>query len=105
MAKLKGTHHVITASFTETGSPAYLVADGSWSPNLQEAWAIESDDECALRLDAAHAQQRLVSDPYSIRVEKRQALLEPLSQREAIRATGPSIPLTRFDRRSSTNAS
>src|SRR5690606_22031847 len=95
MAKPKGTHHVVTASFTETGGPAYLTSDGSWSPNLQDALAIESDEQCAERLAHAQTQQRLVSDPYSIRVEQRNTVLDPLSQKESIRATGPSVRWSR----------
>lgn len=97
MAKLKGTHHVVTASFTESGSPAYLTSSGDWSADFQQAHAIESEDEANTLLATALCQERLVSDPYTIMINRVGDRNEALSQREVIRALGPTTPLRRPD--------
>lgn len=97
MAKLKGTHHVVTASFTDTGSPAYLTTSGGWSRDFQEATATESEEQALQLLTGALKQERLVSDPYTVMINRVDGRNEPLSQREAIRAEGPTTPLRRPD--------
>lgn len=95
MAKLKGTHHVVTANFTESGAPAYLTSSGNWSPEFQLAHATESEEEANLLLAAAMKQERIVADAYTIMVNRSQERNEPLSQRESIRAYGPTVQLRR----------
>lgn len=97
MAKLKGTHHVVTASFTESGGPAYFTSSGDWSPDFNCARVVEKEEEANALLDAALRQERLVSDPYTIMVNYVEGRSQPLSQREAIRALGPTTPLRRPD--------
>jgi hypothetical protein len=97
MAKLKGTHHVVTASFTESGAPAYLTSHGDWSSDLQHAHVIDSEERANEILGAALTQERLVSDPYTIMINRQEGRSQPLSQREAIRAAGPTTPLRRTD--------
>ncbi len=97
MAKLKGTHHVVTASFTESGAPAYLTSNGDWSSESQRAHAIDSEEPANEIVAAALKQERLVSDPYTIMVNRQADRSQPLSQREAIRAEGPTTPLRRPD--------
>jgi Protein of unknown function (DUF2849) len=97
MAKLEGTHHVLTASITETGSPVYLTSNRTWSASLADAWLIASAEECERELAAALTQERLVADPYSFMVVVSDGRIDPQSQREEIRATGPTTPLRRPD--------
>lgn len=97
MAKLEGTHHVLTASITETGSPVYLTSNGSWSASLKDAWLMESTEQCERELATALSQERLVADPYSFMVVLSDGRIDPQSQREEIRATGPTTPLRRPD--------
>jgi hypothetical protein len=97
MAKLKGTHHVVTANFTESGAPAYLTLAGDWSTDFQLARATESEDEANTLLSVAMKQERIVADAYTIMVNRAGERYEPLSQREAIRAYGPTTPLRRPD--------
>ncbi len=97
MAKLKGTHHVVTASFTETGSPAYLTSSGDWSPDFQRARTVETEEQANSLLTVALGQERVVSDPYTIMINYVAGRSQPLSQREAIRAVGPTTPLRRPD--------
>lgn len=97
MAKLQGTHHVVTASITVTGAPVYLTAAQRWSPALNEAWLIESEEQCNQLVAGALKQEQEVADPYSFMVVVSEGRVDPLSQREAVRATGPTTPLRRPD--------
>jgi hypothetical protein len=99
MAKSKGgTHFVVTANLTDAGSPTYLKTDGGWSPRLDDARCIETEAEAAgLVEDANVHQQRLVSDPYAINVAIEEGKIDPLSAKEHIRATGPSVRVRRPD--------
>jgi Protein of unknown function (DUF2849) len=99
MAKLEGTHHVLTASITVTGQPVYLTSQRIWSPALDSAWLIENAEECERELASAMRQEQDVADPYSFMVVLENGHVDPLSQREQIRATGPTTPLRRPDAR------
>ena len=95
MPKPKGTHHVISASLTSDGAPAYFQADGSWTRYLEHATPIESVQECAHLLQRAEAQEKLVCDPYSFMVRVEGGKIEALSAREQIRSGGPSVRVRR----------
>jgi hypothetical protein len=97
MAKLKGTHHVVTANFTESGAPAYLTLAGDWSTDFQRAHVTESEEEANTLLASAMKQERIVADAYTIMVNRSEGRSEALSQRESIRAYGPTTPLRRPD--------
>jgi hypothetical protein len=97
MAKLAGTHHVVTASFTVSGAPVYLTAKRSWSRALNEAHLIESADACETEMAWALKQEAEVADPYSFMVTIEQGRIDPQSQKEAIRAEGPTTPIRRPD--------
>lgn len=99
MAIHGGTHYVISASFTVSGAPAYLAADGTWTSSLQEAWPIADEAERDARLAGAAHQQQVVSDPYYFDARLEGAALDPLSTRERIRASGtPTVRVRRPDR-------
>lgn len=93
----KGTHFVISAGLTSTGAPAYLRADGGWSTTLQEAYPAISEEERDRLLAEALRQEREVCDPYAFAVNLVQGKIDPLSAREKIRATGPTVPYRRPD--------
>ena len=97
MPKPKGTHHVISASFTSDGAPAYFQRGGSWTRTLSEALPIETEQECADLLQQAMAREDLVCDPYSFMVRVEGGRIEALSAREQIRSQGPSVRIRRPD--------
>jgi len=73
-------------------------ADGTWSRDLQEAGLL--NDEASAKALAAAAvanEQRLITDPYVIEVYAKDGTIDPLSARERIRATGPTIRIRRPD--------
>jgi hypothetical protein len=92
------THWVVTGKFTDDGSNAYRRADGTWSPSIAEAGLVA--DEATGKAHAAKTvatEQRQISDPYVIEVNAANGSIEPLSARERIRATGPTIRIRRPD--------
>lgn len=97
MAKLVGTHHIVTASFTDSGAPAYMTSTGDWSSDFRLANAVPEESQANDLLALALKQERVVSDPYTIMINQAEGLMEPLSQRELIRAKGPTTPLRRPD--------
>jgi hypothetical protein len=97
MAKRGGTHYVISASLTDTGAPTYLTKDGGWSPDLQRAAPILSDEERDALLAEALRQERKVADPYFFDVRLDGSAIDPLSARERIRAAGPTTRIRRPD--------
>ncbi len=98
MAKVKGTHHVVSASLTGTGAPAYLKSDGSWASTLSEAAPFHSPEEAEARAKTAdRSDQRLVCDPYTFTVLLADGTPQPISERERIRAEGPSVRVRRPD--------
>jgi uncharacterized protein DUF2849 len=97
MAIHGGTHFVISASFTDTGAPAYLTADGGWSGELQSAVLIEGEAERDEQLARALRQERVVCDPYFFDAKRVGKLIDPISTREKIRAEGPTVRVRRPD--------
>lgn len=97
MAIHGGTHFVISASFTESGAPAYLTPDGSWSRDLQAAAAVGTEAERDALLERALRNEREVCDAYFFDVSVDGGVIDPLSTRERIRAEGPSVRIRRPD--------
>lgn len=93
----KGTHFVISAGLTSTGAPTYLKEDGSWTPQLQLAFAVPSAEERDRLLQIAAGQEALVADPYAFPVVLTDGKIDPLTAREGIRANGPTVPYRRPD--------
>jgi hypothetical protein len=93
----RGTHFVISAGRTSTGAPAYLAKDGSWTEQLQRALAIDGESERDRLLSVVARQEREVTDPYAFAVNVEGGKIDPLSKRELIRATGPTVPYRRPD--------
>ena len=97
MAKRAGTHYVISAQALDTGAPAYLTADGVWSPDLQRAALVLTDAERDELLARAATEERVVCDPYFFDVRVEHNTIDPLSARERIRAQGPTTRVRRPD--------
>jgi hypothetical protein len=97
MAIHGGTHFVISASFTDSGAPAYLAADGQWVRELQGAVMIAAEGERDELLNRALEQERLVCDPYFFDVRLEGQAIDPISARERIRAEGPTVRIRRPD--------
>jgi len=87
------TLKVVTANRLIDGDVVYLTAKGDWSDWLDDSGPAETPEHEAALLDlaaqAVHA--RLVVDPYLMPVAQDEGHLRPLSQREIIRAAGPSV--------------
>ena len=84
---------VLTANRLIDGEVVYLTADCSWSPWLDASDRTQTPDgEEVLMARGAHAvDEREVIDPYLMPVAEVEGKLRPLSQREKIRAKGPSV--------------
>jgi hypothetical protein len=84
---------VVTGKLTDDASNVYRRADGSWSRDLQQAGLVS--DEATAKAQAASAvanEQRQITDPYVIEVHAADGVIDALSARERIRATGPTVP-------------
>jgi hypothetical protein len=88
----------VTGKFTDDAGNVYRRADGTWSRDLQLAGVVT--DEATAKAQAASAlanEQRQISDPYVIEVFAKDGTIDPLSARERIRATGPTVHTRRLD--------
>ena len=85
---------VVTANRLRDGAVVYRTADGGWSARLGDAedLADEVAGEEQLAETVADVAACRVVEPYAMAVERRPGGLSPLSQRERIRASGPSVP-------------
>ena len=95
MAARKSPTQVVTANRLRDGEVVYLAPDGAWSERLDGAAAATGDEEqAALETAAGRAvTARLVVGPYLMPVELEGGRPRPVSQRERIRALGPSVRL------------
>ena len=86
-------HKVVTANRLRDGEVVYLTAAGEWTERLDGAGpAGTAEREAALLAVAERAvAARFVVDPYAMPVDAADGVLRPLSQREIIRAKGPSV--------------
>ena len=84
---------VMTANRLQDGDVVYLSESGAWSEWLADSQA--SEDAGVLQGLEARAQeaveQRLVVAPYLMPVRSVDGRLEAVSQRERIRARGPTV--------------
>ncbi|MBI4182988.1 MAG: DUF2849 domain-containing protein [Proteobacteria bacterium] len=84
---------IVTANRLRDGEVVYLAPGGRWAERLVEAEAAESEPDLARLLATAEQAVRalLVVGPYEMPVERAEGELRPLSQRERIRALGPTV--------------
>ncbi|MQX38038.1 DUF2849 domain-containing protein [Roseospira navarrensis] len=87
---------VVTANRLRDGVVVYRTAAGAWSPALDDAHVVASTEaeEGLLRACTADVADCLVVglDVIEVQIDAHGAIA-PISQREAIRAVGPSIAL------------
>ncbi len=87
-----GAAQVITANRLRDGIVIYLQAHGDhhhWCENIREASIFDAGDvDAVLAQAAADVRENRIVDPYAIGVSADHA---PLTQREAVRAGGPTI--------------
>lgn len=93
MSRIKGTHRVVTAAWTECGAPVYLQATARrWTQRLQEAEPLADAAWAEQLLQWANDQEQHVCDAYVIGVDlDERGCPVALTQRERIRATGPGV--------------
>ena len=89
----KSSHRIMTANRLSDGVVVYLDAQERWVESLAAADVAETGaDADSLTIRAEHAvTARLVVGPYLFPVEPDEAQAKPLSQREHIRAKGPTV--------------
>ena len=82
----------LTANRLADGGVVYLTADGCWSEDLQHATTADAEREQAL-LDCAQqaVTEGFVVEPYLFPVTVLDGRLRTASQRERIRAAGPTV--------------
>ena len=88
----------LTANRLGDGRVVFLTPTGDWSPVLGDACVV-SDADAAQELGAVGelAERNCeVVGPYLIDVEEDEGTLRAAAIREAIRATGPTIPAGQF---------
>ncbi len=88
---------VVTGKFTDDAANVWRRADGTWTRDLQQAGIVS--DEATARAQAATAsatEQRQITDPYVIEVHAADGTIDPLTARERIRATGPTVHTRRL---------
>ena len=82
---------VVTANALDTGDVVYLTGCDEWSPELMFAEFIDDAEHADFRLIVAQGQTRLVVDAHLADVEITDNGPVPVTRREALRASGPSI--------------
>ena len=82
---------VATANRLREGDIIYLTEEKVWSPNLQDAWVVVGDDSELLMCVSEAEKNRDVVAAYLIEVEYAGTEISALSQRERIRAAGPTV--------------
>ena len=97
VARSFGTHFIVTANTTDDGGPVYMTQEHTWTTQLPEAHATQSEDARDELLAVARTQERQVCDPYAFKVELSDGVPTPTTARERIRATGPTTPIRRPD--------
>lgn len=90
--RIASAAQVITANRLRDGIVIYLQAHGDhhhWCENIRDASVFDAGDVDALLIQAARdVRENRIVDPYAIGVS---ADHTPLTQREAVRAGGPTI--------------
>jgi len=83
---------IVTANRLRDGAVVYLAAGGAWTEWLADSRVAGSEEETAALLSIAEEATRghIVVDAYAMAVAEANGEIAPLSQRERIRALGPT---------------
>ena len=89
---------VLTANMLTDGVVVYWAAGGAWTELLTEARFLTDESEQTRLLNIAEqdVERLIIVDPYLMDAVNGPDGPAPMSQRERIRATGPTIP-TQFN--------
>jgi hypothetical protein len=84
---------IVTANRLRNGEVVYLTPSGGWSTQIADGHAVDgAEQEDRLLASAARAEaELLIVVPYSMDVARVDGGLVPVSQRERIRAEGPTV--------------
>lgn len=84
---------MLIANRLHDGLTVFLASDGSWVETIDGGWLIEdkADRVCALRRGKAAENANAIIGPELIEVEEQEGRRAPVSIREAIRASGPTV--------------
>ncbi len=89
------TAQIVTANRLGDGVVVYLAAGGAWSERVEEARVARDDEAGAALLAFAEGPEQgiVVVGPYLMEVAAETGAPRPLSNREVIRARGPTVRL------------
>ncbi len=82
---------VATANYLRSGEIVYFTESHKWSLDLKDALVAYDDGAQLLSSASLGEEEQVVVSLYLIDVEDTKAGLKVLSQRERIRATGPTV--------------
>lgn len=84
---------VVTANRLGDGAVVYLASDGTWTRSIRQGLVANTKREADDAIVAANTAQTdcKIVGPYLIEVSIEGGIIRPLSQREWIRAQGPTI--------------
>ncbi len=87
------TSQVVTANRLGDGVVVYLADGGAWSERVEEARVAQAEEEAAALLAFAEGPEQgvVVVGPYLMEVAAETGAPRPLSNREVIRARGPTV--------------
>ena len=87
------TAQIVTANRLGDGVVVYLAAGGAWSERVEEARVTQAEEEAAELLAFAESPEQgiVVVGPYLMEVAAETGAPRPLSNREVIRARGPTV--------------
>jgi len=86
---------VATSNDLATGAVVFRHGDGTWSIDIGRAEIAETPEDGDRLLEKANADQDacLIVEPALIEIIREGGFVRPVSLRELIRATGPTVPL------------
>lgn len=86
---------VATSNDLATGAVVFRHGDGTWSIDIGRAEIAETPEDGDRLLAKANADQDacLIVEPALIEIVREGGFVRPVSLRELIRATGPTVPL------------
>lgn len=89
------THQVVTSNRLSDGEVMYLTPAGNWSERLEDGAVTDDAEAAAKHLATAQQPGQMVQvvDCYLMKVTTQGDLILPISQREIIRAKGPTTHL------------
>ena len=87
------TSKVVTANRLGDGAVVYLADGGAWSERVEEARVAQAEEEAAELLAFAESPEQgiVVVGPYLMEVAAENGAPRPVSNREVIRARGPTV--------------